>query len=317
LDINQNVQGELEHRTPKSRYRRTDRKLFVRQLAQIERREARLRRIRARLSNRTQCERVPGKMDQHHHIGVSQNQYEHIGTFLQKNARDPAIKVRCLLMNTGLTSLTFLCEKDFLPKLKRHLLPRILSSLPNRSEDQSSGVTDPNSCDLNPVLFKHDRIYPHSLMRVNYTTYDVRRSQDVINPSTSHCNIMLLADSDDDDTASHHHFRYARVLGIYHANVVYVGPGMLDYEPRRMEFLWVRWYRTVDVTATGWNALKLDRVEFPDLADNDACGFIDPSDVLRGSHIIPSFARGRRLIIRDISLCARNSSDYLQYYVDR
>jgi hypothetical protein len=43
------VQGELEHRTRKARYRRTDRKNFQKQLAQIERRTARLRRIRARL----------------------------------------------------------------------------------------------------------------------------------------------------------------------------------------------------------------------------------------------------------------------------
>jgi len=155
-------------------------------------------------------------------------------------------------------------------------------------------------------------------MRVNYTTYDVRRSQDVVNPSTSHCNIMLLADSNDDGTPSHHRFRYARVLGIYHANVVYVGPGMLDYQPRRMEFLWVRWYRTVDVATTGWKTLKLDRVRFPDLADNDACGFVDPSDVLRGSHMVPCFAKGKCIRNRDnTSLCARNSSDYLQYYVDR
>jgi len=131
-------------------------------------------------------------------------------------------------------------------------------------------------------------------MRINYTTYDVRRAQDVINPSTSHCNIMVLADaSEDGHSSSDHRFRYAQVLGVYHANIVYVGPGMLDRQPRRLEFLWVRWYRTVNTINAGWAARKLDRVQFASMSDNDAFGFVDPSDVLRSCHIIPAFVRGR------------------------
>src|ERR1700683_2723637 len=40
-------QGELEHRLPKSRYTRTNRKCFMKQLTRIERRQARIRTIRA------------------------------------------------------------------------------------------------------------------------------------------------------------------------------------------------------------------------------------------------------------------------------
>lgn len=40
------TQGELEHRSPKSRYTCTDRKGFIKQLTVIERRQARIRRIR-------------------------------------------------------------------------------------------------------------------------------------------------------------------------------------------------------------------------------------------------------------------------------
>lgn len=90
------MQGELEHRTSKGRYKRTDKKCFVRQLARIERREARLRRIRARLSGeqRMRREAVGNTPREHHHIGTSQNNFEHIGTFLRQNAGDPAIHVR-------------------------------------------------------------------------------------------------------------------------------------------------------------------------------------------------------------------------------
>ena len=194
-----------------------------------------------------------------------------------------------------------------MPKLRKHLLNRIL--------DDRDASRDYNDCQPNSVLFKHDRMYRHNILRINYTTYDVRRSQDVINPSTSHCNIMVLADQDDDQC---HPFHYARVLGVYHTNVVYVGPGMVDYQPRRMEFLWVRWYRSASMISTGWDICKLDCVQFPSVTEQDAFGFIDPSSILRSCHIIPSFARG---IVhpdgRGLSLCARDSVDWLAYYVNR
>lgn len=89
-------QGELEHRTPKARYRRTVHKHFVKQLAQIERRATRLRRIRARLvkDGRLRTEQVASTPEEHHHIAASQNEYVHIGYFLQRHSGDPAIEVR-------------------------------------------------------------------------------------------------------------------------------------------------------------------------------------------------------------------------------
>ena len=86
------MQGELEHKTLKARYQRTDQKMFVKQLVCIERREARLHCIRNKLG--WQREVVASGLQEHHHIGLSQNRYEHIGTFLRRNAGDPAIRVR-------------------------------------------------------------------------------------------------------------------------------------------------------------------------------------------------------------------------------
>jgi hypothetical protein len=37
------LKGELEHRSPKARYTRTSRKGFIKQMTQIERRQARIR----------------------------------------------------------------------------------------------------------------------------------------------------------------------------------------------------------------------------------------------------------------------------------
>jgi hypothetical protein len=74
-------------------------------------------------------------------------------------------------------------------------------------------LPDDNEVDSNSIFLKHDRIYEHSLMRINYTTYDVRRSQDVVNTSTSHCNVMVL-DGPPENSArsSSHKFRYARII---------------------------------------------------------------------------------------------------------
>jgi len=167
------------------------------------------------------------------------------------------------------------------------------------------------------VLVKNDRMYNHRMIRFNYTTYDVRRSQDVINPGTLHRDIMLLADPSGMDAQSCHRFLYARVLGIYHVNVVYTGKGMLDYSSRRLDFLWVWWFQHVGMTA-GWQKLTLDSVRFPPMASEAAFGFVDPSDVLRGCHIIPTFAKGK--VHTDgvgLSRCAGDSKDWCEYYIGR
>jgi hypothetical protein len=102
-------------------------------------------------------------------------------------------------------------------------------------------------------------------------------SQDVLNPSTSHCNFMALADAVND---SDHLFKYGQVLGIYHVNVVYTGPGMVDYKPFRMEFLWVCWYQIQDGLPGGWQCWQLDRAVFPSVTEDDVFGFIYPSQVV-------------------------------------
>ena len=70
-------------------------------------------------------------------------------------------------------------------------------------------------------------------------TYDVQHRNDIINPGTSHCNVMLLADDAEGSPISSNHFLYAWVLGGYHANVIYTGPGMCDFEVHHFNFFFV------------------------------------------------------------------------------
>lgn len=172
---------------------------------------------------------------------------------------------------------------------------------------------DLNNMQVDRIFFQNDKIYRHNIMRVNYTTYDVHRKQDTINPMTPHRDIMVIADGED---TKHHPFMYARVLGIFHVNVAYIGPGMIDYRYRRLEFLWVRWFELEE--EGDWRRSKLDKVSFSRMSDDSSFGFLDPNDVLRGSHIIPCFSRGRRY--RDavgLSRCAQDSDDWSSYYINR
>jgi hypothetical protein len=100
------TQGELEHRTSKARYGRTSRKDYIKQMTRLERRQNRLRHIRDKLGTQKVVMEdeaaSTGTPDLHHYIGKSQNTPLHIGTYLQRYANDPAIKVSHLLSGVQL-----------------------------------------------------------------------------------------------------------------------------------------------------------------------------------------------------------------------
>lgn len=172
------------------------------------------------------------------------------------------------------------------------------------------------------ILGKHNRIYEHRVLRVNYTTYDVRRDQDTVNAYSSHCNVMVLCQSScSGDITGGISYRYGRVLGTYHTNVIYNGPGRVNYQSHRMEFVWVRWYDEVareEVGGVRSTQRSLPRLRFAPLEDDDAFGIIDPLDILRGCHIVPRFSLGRVHADSDgRSLLARDAFDWKEYYVNR
>lgn len=225
--------------------------------------------------------------------------------------------------------------QNFVPMLKTHILPRIENIIQSeRLSTSVSGLLVPGElaslvpANIDHLFFKHNRMYTHNILRVNYTTYDVRRAQDTINPRTTHCNVLFLAaDGDNPDALDSHPFLYGRVLGIYHVNVVYSGPGMLDYKPRRIEFLWVRWFEHMQPSGS-WASCTLDRLRFPPTSEDGAFSFVNPIDVVRSCHIIPRFVAGlhwpkdqnprQPLAVRSIKIFKRcDSDDWNEYYVNR
>lgn len=147
------------------------------------------------------------------------------------------------------------------------------------------------------LQFAGERLYHHKYLRINYTSYDLQRHQDSINLRTSP-DILILADNSDDSSDSFdrplsakHPYLYARVLGIFHADIQWhrrVGSHD-QIQIRQMDFLWIRWFIVDTRYPCTLGARRLPRLEFATDAEFD---FMDPSDVLRGSQLIPSFAHG-------------------------
>ncbi|KAJ3524296.1 hypothetical protein NMY22_g11058 [Coprinellus aureogranulatus] len=295
-------QSERFHRFPKARYRRTNKKQTPYQISRIQMRQARIKKLKKQLSP----------------------------TQEEVNMHDPAIK-------------------NFLPKLKHHLVPRVVErllleasknpedypiALPILNDLHTTGLF--SASHVNGVYIHSDRLYRHSIFQVNFTTYECRRAQDTLNPSTSRRNIMCLrarnADASVDPSEERHTdntgsgFIYGQLLGIVHVNVIYGGPGMLDHRPRRYDVLWVRWYealegQTADSESTLWSSKRMERVGLKPLSQPDACDFVDPADVLRAAHIIPRFSEGMKdqgdtLGRRGFSKCAKDDEDWKEYYVN-
>jgi hypothetical protein len=121
---------------------------------------------------------------------------------------------------------------------------------------------------------------------VNYTTYDLRREHDTINPRT-HPDIMVLSG----ETRPQHPYWYARVLGIYHVEVWLNTDG--PAKKHRVEVLYVRWLAPLIDYQSGMSYARLPKVAFVEDSDRDAFGFLNPSQVIRSTHLIPAFASGR------------------------
>ena len=112
-------QGKLAHHIPKGYYSWTNKKNFLWQLTQIERRQARIRSIRQRLSKNQISDALDSILSHpgaRYHVGKTHDWPEKITQFLQKHMEDPAIKVskitRKVLQLTVMNNRAFiLCFK--------------------------------------------------------------------------------------------------------------------------------------------------------------------------------------------------------------
>jgi hypothetical protein len=129
---------------------------------------------------------------------------------------------------------------------------------------------------------------------------------------------MFLAAEDD----ATHPFSYAQIVGIFHADVMNTALGAAA-KIQPLEFLWIRRYRIDKNFRAGFKRKRLHRLEFLPQSDPDAFGFLDPDEIIRGSHIVPAFARGRTTELLSSGSIGRlpregltKDQDWRYYYVN-
>jgi hypothetical protein len=136
-----------------------------------------------------------------------------------------------------------------------------------------------------------------------------------MNPRT-HADIMMLAPDDGAANPDQHPFTYARVPGVFHVDVVHNVPDA-STSAVSIPFLWVWYFRLDRSFKGGFKRKRLHRVEFLPDFDPAAFGFVNPDEVIRGSHLIPAFAHG---ITEQFppSLCRRKDEldDWKYHYVN-
>ncbi|KIK75878.1 hypothetical protein PAXRUDRAFT_18604 [Paxillus rubicundulus Ve08.2h10] len=293
--------GELEHRRSKRRFPRSGKKKggMVRSIANQEAIERFIRKVNdSREKFTLQNEPVPRRLrdspSEHYHIAKSSRKSEDITAWLVERSGDPAFE-------------------DFLPGLQAHILGRVRGLAYDGDEHIFSEE------DRRCISINDNKIYWHSMLRVNYTTYDVRREQDTINPLT-HADIMVLSHEDERT----HPYWYARIVHIFHVMVRSRENSYLPFSsPTRMNVLFVRWFRRDVNYPSGWMEKRPHRLQFFDQENPaDAFGFVDPDLVVRGVHIIPAFAYARTEELLGPSKARRQKdgeqwdADWKYYYIN-
>ena len=157
------------------------------------------------------------------------------------------------------------------------------------------------------------------MLRINYTTYDVRRDGDVINPRT-YPDIMVKSPETGPQAQP---YWYARVIGIFHALVSSSHPEVQERSLRPMDFFWVRWFGMEPGRYRhGFGHARLPKIGFVEWTDKYVFTFLDPAQAIRGVHIIPAFSEERTLallpatksVARDLN--PEDEDDWVNFYVN-
>jgi len=244
-----------------------------------------------------------GSPTAHHHIAAQSANSVDLYQWVYADERqgDPALKVRRVSPCARRQPLT--CMQNFVPKLKDHILTCLLH------QGDATTTRSFSSEEQTKLIILQDKLYFHSTMAVNYTTYDGRRESETLNPRT-HADIMTLSQGDT------HPYKYSRILGIFRVKVMHPSLGS---KAREVDMLWVRSYEFDNTYRAGWEARRFYRVHFTNSAGGDAFGFLDPQDVLRAAHLLPGFRYGRTQALLPRSLArwkSEGDEDWACYHVN-
>ncbi len=173
--------------------------------------------------------------------------------------------------------------------------------------------------DRNMIRIRNNTLFRHCTARINYTTYDVRRDHDTLNPRNHP--FCMVASPESQGDSNTHPFWYAMVIGVFHADIQHTGPQSHDLSWKSMDFLWVRWLGLEPDYAFGQKLARLPKIGFVPCSDDYAFSFLDPSQVIRGCHLIPAFTEGHTkdlLAYQGLTEARQHSEseDWLNFYVN-
>jgi hypothetical protein len=195
------------------------------------------------------------------------------------------------------------------------LLRRYYQALSGERIDDDTTYPSEQHSDL---VIAENKIFLQRTARIYYTAYDLRRDYDSI--TSTHPDVMLLS-NDDSENGNLSVYWYGRVQMIFHLNVLPNRSSARDRgQPRRMDVMLVRWFGDDPTGAGGAMSKRLQRIGYVHGTDN-AFGFIDPKDVIRGCHLIPGFYEGTTRDALPPSISSDNingpGSDWKYYYVNQ
>jgi len=161
------------------------------------------------------------------------------------------------------------------------------------------------------VFIKDDTLYEHPILTIDYTTYDLKRERDSIHLNFGNQAVVVYSPTSRDGEP----WLYAYVVAVYHL----FASTAANPEPKRLEFPWVRWMQRDPLQLRGPNASQYTRISFiPDLGvPGEAFGFIDPSHIIRGCHLIPTFDLQKTRDRLGPSMARDAKGDWRAFYANR
>lgn len=161
------------------------------------------------------------------------------------------------------------------------------------------------------VFIKDDTLYEHPLLTVEYTTYNLRREEDVVHLNFGNQAVLVYSPT---SQAAEPWF-YAHIIAIYHVFV----HSAANPEPKRLELLWVRWMERDLSQLQGENSSQYTRVSFIPYSGvpGEVFDFVDPSHVIRACHLIPAFELGRSHDRLGLSMARNIKGDWRAFYMNR
>ena len=161
------------------------------------------------------------------------------------------------------------------------------------------------------VFIKGDTLYEHSILTVEYTSYDLQREDDTVHLNFGNQVVMIYSQT----SQAIKPWLYAHVIAIYH---VFVHTAT-NPEPKHLELLWVRWMERDSAQLKGVNSSKYTHILLIPHSGipGESFGFVDLSHIIHACHLIPAFNLGQTHDWLGPSMIQNVKGDWQVFYANK